>query len=169
MMDCKNALKEADGDVEKAMELLRAGGLAKAGKREGRETSEGAVVFTLNGGEGALVELGCETDFVAKTPDFQGLAQGVCDAVAAASASDVAAALAAPMDGGSVDDVIKAAVAKVGENIQLKRVASVSVDGVTSGYSHGGGKLGVLGRSSSCLAHHCDRRHSRHVRRMRAR
>ncbi|MBJ17832.1 MAG: elongation factor Ts [bacterium] len=144
MMDCKNALKEADGDVEKAMELLRSSGLAKAGKRAGRETSEGAVVFSLSGGDGALIELGCETDFVAKTPDFQGMAQGVADAAATAKAADVAAALAAPMAGGSVDDIVKAAVGKMGENIQLKRVASVSVSGVTGGYVHGGGKLGVL-------------------------
>ena len=144
MMDCKKALKEADGDVDKAMELLRASGLAKAGKRAGRDTSEGAVVFSIDGGRGSLIELGCETDFVAKTPDFQGLAQGVADAAAAANAGDVESALAAPMDGATVDDVVKAAVAKVGENIQLKRVAAVSVDGVAGGYVHGGGILGVL-------------------------
>jgi len=144
MMDCKKALKEADGDVEKALELLRSSGLAKAGKRAGRETSEGAVVFSISGGEAALIELGCETDFVAKTPDFQAMAQGVANAVAAVSAANVDAALAAPMEGGTVDDVVKAAVAKMGENIQLKRVASVSVTGVAGGYVHGGGKLGVL-------------------------
>lgn len=144
MMDCKKALKEADGDVEKAMELLRASGLAKAGKRAGRETSEGAVVFSINGGKASLIELGCETDFVAKTPDFQALAQGVADAVAAANAGELDAALAAPFDGATVDDAVKAAVAKMGENIQLKRVAAVSVDGVAGGYVHGGGKLGVL-------------------------
>jgi elongation factor Ts len=144
MMDCKKALKEADGDVEKALELLRSGGLAKAGKRAGRETSEGAVVFRLNGGAATMIELGCETDFVANTPDYQGMAKGVADAAAAAGAADVETALAAPMDGGTIDDVVKAAVAKMGENIQLKRVASVSVKGVTGGYIHGGGKLGVV-------------------------
>ena len=145
MMDCKKALSEADGDVEKATEILRAAGLAKAGKRAGRETSEGAVVFAAAGGRGSLIELGCETDFVAKTPDFQALAQSVADAVAAAgNVSDVDAALAVAMEGGTVDDVVKAAVAKVGENIQLKRVATVEVEGVTGGYVHGAGKLGVL-------------------------
>jgi elongation factor Ts len=144
MMDCKKALTEADGDVEKALELLRASGLSKAGKRAGRETSEGAVVFSVSGGNASLIELGCETDFVAKTPDFQAMAQGVADAAAAVRAADATAALAAPMDGGTVDDVVKAAVAKMGENIQLKRAASVSVAGVTGGYVHGGGKLGVL-------------------------
>jgi elongation factor Ts len=145
MMDCKKALAEADGDVEKAMELLRAGGLAKAGKRAGRETSEGAVIFSVNGGKGALIELGCETDFVAKTPDFQGLATRIADTVAAAGGiNDAEAALAIAMDDATIDDVVKAAVAKMGENIQLKNVASVDVAGVCGGYTHGGGKLGVL-------------------------
>ncbi len=145
MMDCKKALSEAEGDVEKAMELLRAAGLAKAGKRAGRATSEGAVVFSAQGGRGAVIELGCETDFVAKTPDFQGLAQGVADTIAAAGGvNEVDAALALEHEGSTVDDVIKAAVAKVGENIQLKRVASVDVDGLTGGYIHGGGKLAVM-------------------------
>ena len=145
MMDCKKALSEAEGDVEKAMEILRASGLAKAGKRAGRETSEGAVVFSAQSGKGALIELGCETDFVAKTDDFQGLAQSVADAVAAAGGIDDAeAALAVAMDGTTVDDVIKTMVGKVGENIQLKRVASCDVAGQTGGYIHGGGKLAVL-------------------------
>jgi len=145
MMDCKRALKDAEGDVERAREVLRERGLAKAGKRAGRETSEGAVVFSAEDGRGALIELGCETDFVAKTPDFQGLAQGVADAVAGAGVvSDVEQALKVSMDGSTVDDIVKAAVAKVGENIQLKRVASVEVDGVAGGYVHGQGKLGVL-------------------------
>ncbi len=145
MMDCKKALKEADGDVEKAMEILRASGLAKAGKRAGRETSEGAVVFSAQGGKGAVIELGCETDFVAKTPDFQGMAQTIADTVAAAGGVQAPeAALALALDGATVDDVVKAAVAKMGENIQLKRVASVDVNGITGGYIHGGGKLAVL-------------------------
>ena len=145
MMDCKKALSEAEGDVEKAMEILRASGLAKAGKRAGRETSEGAVMFSAQGGNGALIELGCETDFVAKTDAFQALAQSVADAVAGAGAvADVDAALAISMDGGSIDDVIKATVGKVGENIQLKRVATANVAGATGGYIHGGGKLAVL-------------------------
>lgn len=145
MMDCKRALGDAEGDIDKAMELLRERGVAKAGKRAGRDTSEGAVAIASQGGAGAVIELGCETDFVAKTPDFQGLAQGVADAVAAAGgATDADAALKVEMEGGTVEEVIQAAVAKVGENIQLKRVGSISVKGVTAGYIHGGGKLGVL-------------------------
>ena len=145
MMDCKKALKEADGDVEKALELLRAGGLAKAGKRAGRETSEGAVVFSVNGGRAAIIELACETDFVANTPVYQGLAKSIADTVSAAGAvADVDAALALAMDGSTIGEVITGSVAKMGENIQLTRVASVEVAGVNGGYVHGGGKLGVL-------------------------
>jgi len=145
MMDCKRALADAAGDIERARELLRERGLSKAGKRAGRETSEGAVVFASQGGRGVLIELGCETDFVAKTPDFQGLANSIAKSLlAATSVSTLDGALALAMIGSTVDDVVKAAGARMGENIQLKRVATVDVKGVTGGYVHGGGKLGVL-------------------------
>lgn len=145
MMDCKRSLVDADGDVERAKELLRERGLSKAGKRAGRDTSEGAIAFSVDGGRGALIELGCETDFVAKTSDFQGLAKSVADAVSVVgNVSDCDAARAASMGDGTVEDAIKAAVARVGENIQLKRVASVQVSGVAGGYIHGTGGLGVL-------------------------
>jgi elongation factor Ts len=145
MMDCKRSLSDADGDVERAMELLRERGLAKAGKRAGRETSEGAVVFRANGGRGVLIELGCETDFVAKTSEFQGLATNIAESILALGGEpDLDSALATSMDGATIDDAVKAAVAKMGENIQLKRVASVDVSGLVGGYVHGGGTLGVL-------------------------
>lgn len=145
MMDCKRSLVDAEGDVERAKVLLRERGLSKAGKRAGRETGEGAVAFSVDGGRGALIELGCETDFVANTPDFQGLAKRVADAVSAlGNVSDLEVALGAAMRDGTVDDAIKAAIARVGENIQLKRVASVEVSGVAGGYIHGTGGLGVL-------------------------
>jgi elongation factor Ts len=145
MMDCKRSLTDADGNVERAMELLRERGLAKVGKRAGRETSEGAVVFSTDGGRGVLIELGCETDFVAKTPDFQGLASNIANAILGLGGQvDLDAALAASMDGATVSDAIAAAGAKLGENIQLKRVGSVDVKGLAGGYVHGGGILGVL-------------------------
>jgi len=144
MMDCKKALTDADGNIEPALELLRERGLSKAGKRAGRDTGEGSIGTSIDGGNGVMIELGCETDFVAKNDQFQALVQEVTDAVRAADVSDLAAALAAPMGSGSVDDRIKEAASLVGENIQLKRVARVQVDGVVSGYIHGGGKLGVL-------------------------
>jgi elongation factor Ts len=145
MMDCKRALTDAEGGVEKAVELLRERGLSKAGKRAGRATSEGKVEYCLSGGRGTLIELGCETDFVAKTPDFQKLAQGVAQAVAAGGrGTDLEAALAASMDGSTVGEVITATVARVGENVQLLRVATLDVKGVSNAYIHGLGKLGVL-------------------------
>ena len=100
MMDCKRALAEADGDVEKATQVLRERGLAKAGKREGRATSEGVVAIAQVGSSGGIVELGCETDFVARTDDFQALGATLAGAVAAdASISDPEALLAATIDG----------------------------------------------------------------------
>ena len=145
MMDCKRSLVDADGDIERAKELLRERGLSKAGKRAGRDTSEGTISFSTSGGRGVLIELGCETDFVAKTPDFQELAKSVAGAIlAAGNIADLEAALATSMGGGTVDSVIKDAVAKVGENIQLKRIGSVDAPGVAGGYVHGAGGLGVL-------------------------
>lgn len=144
MMDCKNALKDAEGDLERAVEVLRERGLAKAGKRAGRATSEGAVAVAIEGGRAGIVELGCETDFVAKTDEFQQLASAIAAAVAEGGLRDVDAALAAPFEGGSVADKIQATIAKVGENIELKRVDAVEVEGVAGGYVHMGGKLGVI-------------------------
>jgi elongation factor Ts len=146
MMDCKRALSDAEGDLDKAVVLLRERGLSKASKRVGRVTSEGAVGIAIAGSTGAIVELNCETDFVAKTDDFQSLAGRLAEVVAGdASISDVEAALAADSDGGTVQEAIQAAISKVGENIQLKRVARVAVDeGVVGGYVHAGAKLGVI-------------------------
>lgn len=145
MMDCKRALVDGEGDVERAKELLRERGLSKAGQRAGRDTSEGAISYSIEGGRGALIELGCETDFVAKTPDFQGLAKGVADAVlTSGKISDADAALAASMGDGTVADAIQVAIAKVGENIQLKRAVCVDVEGIVGGYIHGIGGLGVI-------------------------
>lgn len=145
MMDCKVALKDSDGDVERATDLLRERGLSKAGKRAGRATSEGAVALSIGSGFGVMIELGCETDFVAKNDQFQELVQGIADALReSGDVSDVESALSAKIGPETVGDHIKATVGRVGENIQLKRVGSVRVDGVVGGYIHGGGKLGVL-------------------------
>jgi len=145
MMDCKKALTDAQGDAEKAIELLRERGLSKAGKRAGRETGEGAVGVAIREGFGAIIELGCETDFVARNEKFQALVQEVADAVAdAGGAENVEAALEIGHGDSSLGERIKQAVGVVGENMQLKRVGSIRVDGLVSGYVHGGGKLGVI-------------------------
>ncbi len=145
MMDCKKALTEAGGDVDRAIDVLREKGLAKAAKRAGRETSEGSVGISLDRGIGVIIELGCETDFVAKNDQFQALVRDVADALrAAGKVEDVATALATPMGGQTVESQLAAAVSRVGENIVLKRVETVVVDGVVGAYVHAGGKLGVL-------------------------
>jgi elongation factor Ts len=146
MMDCKRALAETGGDVEKATRVLRERGLAKAGKREGRATSEGAIAISLSGGTGGMVELACETDFVARTDDFQALAASLARAVAGDASLDSAAALLeARVSGQPVRDAITAAIARLGENVVIKRVARLEVPGgLVGGYVHAGGKLGVL-------------------------
>jgi len=146
MMDCKKALSEAGGDPEKAVEYLRERGLAKAGKRAGRATSEGAIGIALAGDAAGIVELGCETDFVARTDDFQELARRLAQVVAGTPEADSPqAALDARLDGTPVSEHITQTISKVGENIELKRVDRVAVPGgVTGGYVHAGGKLGVI-------------------------
>jgi len=145
MMDCKKALTDAEGDLEQAVDLLRERGLSKAGKRAGRETSEGAIAVSIEGGDGVIVELGCETDFVSRNDQFQQLVQQIADAIrAAGGATSAEQALALKMDGETIDEHVKSAVGRIGENIQLKRVGSVQVAGVVGGYVHGGGSLGVL-------------------------
>jgi elongation factor Ts len=147
MMDCKRVLADAQGDVKRAVELLRERGLAKAGKREGRATSEGVVAIAVAGPTGAMVELGCETDFVARTGDFTGLAEALAGVVAADAGVDgPEALLSRKLDGEKVEERVKAAIAKLGENVVVKRTARLAVGGpgLVGGYVHAGGKLGVL-------------------------
>jgi elongation factor Ts len=146
MMDCKRALVDADGDSASAIELLRARGLAKAGKRAGRATSEGVIGVARSGPAAAMVELGCETDFVARTDEYQTLAQEIAELVAGHSdLVDVEKTLAAPLGEDSVEARVQAAISTMGENIALKRVVRLVVpQGVSGGYVHAGGKLGVI-------------------------
>jgi elongation factor Ts len=146
-MDCKRALADAGGDVAKAVVLLRERGLAKAGKREGRATSEGAVAIALAGPAGGMVEVGCETDFVARTDDFSDLVETLARAVAEdASLTSPDSLLAARLDGETVRERVTQTISRVGENVVVKRVARLTAEGggVTGGYVHAGGKLGVL-------------------------
>lgn len=129
-MDCKKALEESEGDFDKAVEQLRIMGAKDVGKRAERTTAEGLVAASGN----ALIELNSETDFVAKNDEFQALAAKVADAAAANSATTVEALLAAPLDGGTVEDAILAMSAKIGEKLVLNRVAKF--DGDTAVYLH---------------------------------
>ena len=128
MTDCKNALVEADGDFDKAVEQLRIKGLKGVAKREGRSASNGLVAAKLDGTSGTLLELNCETDFVAKGERFQALAEQVV--TAAAGVNDVTALQDVTVDGKSVKDVLDEAGATLGEKIEVRRVASLSGDHV---------------------------------------
>lgn len=135
MMDCKGALDEADGNPEKAFELLRLKGLKGVTKREGRATSNGLVVARVSGGTGYLLELACETDFVAKAERFVALGEKIADAIVAAGAKDLATALAAPLDGKTIAEGINDEAAILGEKAELRRVAVIS-DVAVDAYLH---------------------------------
>ncbi|MCP4004889.1 MAG: elongation factor Ts [bacterium] len=147
MMDCKRVLVEAEGDLKKAGALLRERGIAKAGKRAGRATSEGRVIARVSsdGKVGALVELNCETDFVAKTDDFEKLGEDLVQRVLADAPTDNDALSALPGDAGTIGDQMVAAIAKIGENIQMRRFTRLEAEaGAVSAYIHAGGKIGTL-------------------------
>ncbi|WP_024356419.1 translation elongation factor Ts [Leucobacter chironomi] len=135
MVDSKNALVEADGDIEKAIEILRLKGLKGVAKRGDREASEGLVAAKQSDGAATMIELVCETDFVAKNEKFLALADRVLDAVVAAGAKNVEEALAAPADGRTVADVITDEAAVIGERIELRKVSRVEAP-ATSIYLH---------------------------------
>ena len=135
MLDSKNALVEADGDIEKAIEILRLKGLKGVAKREGREASEGMVGVRQTEGAATMIELVCETDFVAKNEKFLALSEKVLDAVAAAGAADVEAALAAPLDGKTVGEVITDESAIIGERIEIRKVSRIEAP-ATAVYLH---------------------------------
>ena len=130
MMDCKKALEEAAGDIDKAIEILRIKGAKDVGKRVGRTTANGLVAHAGN----ALLELNCETDFVAKSPDVVALAQRLVEHVAATRPADVDALLASPIDGQSVADLVQAESARIGEKLVLSRFGAL--DGTVAVYLH---------------------------------
>ena len=128
MVDTKKALEEADGDVEKAVEILRLKGAKGNAKRADRSTSEGLVTAREQDGKVTLIELACETDFVAKGDSFIALADKVADAAAAASADSVEAALAAPAGSQTVAELIDDEAAIIGEKVELRRVRTLTGD-----------------------------------------
>ncbi|MBD0322086.1 MAG: elongation factor Ts [Aldersonia sp.] len=130
MMDCKNALAETDGDFDKAVEILRIKGAKDVGKRAERTTAEGLVAAK----GGVLIEINSETDFVAKNDEFQGLADKIVTAAAAAKPADLEALKALQLDGQTVDEAVQALSAKIGEKLELRRVASF--DGPVATYLH---------------------------------
>jgi len=146
MMDAKKALTETDGDFDAAIDWLRTKGLAKAAKKSGRTAAEGLVAVAVSNGSAVAVEVNSETDFVAKNAEFQSMVAGI--AQAALDVDDVDALKAADMGGKPVETVITDAIAKIGENMALRRMAKLSGQTVVS-YVHnaaadGMGKIGVL-------------------------
>lgn len=147
MMDCKKALVEAEGDMEKAVDILREKGLSQAAKKASRVAAEGTVVFAMSDDKkvGALLEVNCETDFVGSNEDFRSLASAIAEQIIKVNPADVEALLASDMNGKTVKEQVTEAVAKIGENISVRRFTRYeSADGAVYSYIHGGGKIGVL-------------------------
>jgi len=147
MMECKKALVECNGDIEAAIEHMRKTGLAKADKKAGRTAAEGLIAITASDDNKkvAIVEVNCETDFVAKGDDFQNFCNEVAQLALDKQPADLDALLALPMSGGdSIADTLKAMIAKIGENMNVRRFKLVSSDnGHVSSYSHGS-RIGVV-------------------------
>ncbi len=140
MMECKKALEATNGDMEAAIEELRKAGVAKAEKKAHRTAKEGRVVAKIDNGVAVLAEVLCETDFVAKTDDFQVFADQV---VAVATAQDADGCVTEAVAEATKDE-LTALIGKIGENMQVRRVARWAATGTCSSYLHMGGKIGVL-------------------------
>ena len=146
MMECKKALSEAAGDMAKAEEILRVKLGNKASKAATRVTAEGIVGIYISADAklGAMVEVNCETDFVAKNDEFLALVQNVAELVATKNPADVEALSALEINGQSVEEVRKALIGKIGENMSIRRFVRVDAKGAVASYIHGGSKIGVL-------------------------
>ena len=147
MMDCKKALVEADGNMAKAIDILREKGLSQAAKKASRIAAEGAVVSYIseNGKIGVITEVNCETDFVGHNENFQALAKSIAAQIASVNPADVAVLLDSAMGDKTVKDVVTEAIANIGENISIRRFTRYeSTEGQVYSYIHGGGKIGVL-------------------------
>ena len=146
MMECKKALTEADGDLAKAEEILRVKLGNKATKAAARITAEGVVGVNISadGKLGAIIEINCETDFVAKNDEFLQLTKDCVELIASKNPADIAALSALPMGGGTVESTRIALVGKIGENLSVRRFARVEAKGKLMSYIHGGAKIGVL-------------------------
>lgn len=149
MMDCKKALTNTDGDMDKAVEWLRENGLAKAEKKSGRIAAEGIVAVDVSedGKSASIVEVNSETDFVAKNEKFQAYVAEVAAQAKTTSAADIDAFLAEPWAADTsvtVDEKLKAMIAVIGENMNIRRFEKVNTTGLVVSYIHAGGKIGVL-------------------------
>ncbi len=148
MMECKKALTDADGDLDVAIEALRKAGMAKADKKASRIAAEGLVVIEMSDDNktAAVVEVNCETDFVAKKDDFQAFASSIAKRVLADNPADIDALMAMPLNDGdatTIEDARKALIATIGENITVRRFTRIETSGLLAAYAHGV-RIGVL-------------------------
>jgi elongation factor Ts len=145
MMECKRALAETGGDATKAEELLRVRSGARASKAADRIAAEGVIgaFVAADGKTGAMVEVNCETDFVARNADFVAFARKVAQVVAEKNPADAASLAATALDGGTVESARQALVQKIGENVLIRRFVRMSTPGRLAQYLHGGGRIGV--------------------------
>lgn len=142
MMDCKKALVETDGDIEKAIEEMRKSGMAKAAKKAGRIAAEGAIVIASKGNKAAMIEINSETDFVARDSNFTEFTDKVANTALIEATSDVESLLAAKVDGVTIEESRQVLVSKIGENINVRRVVLLEAD--TLGHYRHGDQIGVV-------------------------
>ena len=144
MMDCKKALTETDGDKDKAVEYLREKGLATAAKKSGRIAAEGIVKAYVDGNVGVLVEVNSETDFVAKNDEFQQFVSDVAKTIAEQNPADVEALKELKCGESTIGEMLTEKIAKIGENMNIRRFARIETTGAVVDYIHAAGKIGVL-------------------------
>ena len=144
VMDCKRALTDADGDMAKAADLLRERGIAKAEKKASRIAAEGIVACYVEGKTGVLIEINCESDFVAKNPQFSEIATEAAKVIIKENPADVEALLACAYNGATVEEYLKGKIAIIGEKIAIRRFVKYTTEGFLESYIHLGGKLGVM-------------------------
>ncbi len=160
MMDCKKALVEAEGNEEKAVEILRKKGLAKAAKKADRNAAEGRVSIYLSDDYkvGTIAEVNCETDFVAKTDEFVEFTDDIVKTIAADEIADVNGLMGAKFGEGTFEEELKVKISKIGENIIVRRIGTIKApeNGIVNGYIHAGGKVGVLVAAACDKAETCE-------------
>lgn len=147
MMDCKKALVETDGNIDKAIEVLREKGLSKAAKKSGRIAAEGLVriAYNYDNSESAIVEINSETDFVAKNDEFITFVEDIANMALLHGEKDMDEFMSVDFNGKPVSGVLTDKIAKIGENMNIRRYKKLATDGVVyTGYTHGGGRIGVI-------------------------
>lgn len=147
MMDCKKALANTDGDMDKAVEYLRENGMAKAAKKAGRIAAEGIVKTVVEGTKAAIVEVNSETDFVAKNEEFKTFVMNVAKQIVDKNPADVESLLASPAEfeeGKTVQEALVGKIATIGENLSIRRFVRFESEGLVAKYIHGDGKIAVL-------------------------